>query len=63
MPIFDHMGAEARLQSAKKVWAKIAEMKKIKDVPVVFMGDLNGLPEEASIVFSRKCDGKCQKEK
>lgn len=48
---FDHMGAEARYQSAKKVWDLMPALKKAKRCPVIFLGDLNGLPEEASIQF------------
>jgi endonuclease/exonuclease/phosphatase family metal-dependent hydrolase len=48
---FDHEGDTARLESAKIVWKRIAELKKQKNCPVIFMGDLNGLPEESSIQY------------
>ena len=48
---FDHEGDTARLESAKIVWNKIKELKARQNFPVIFMGDLNGLPEEASIQY------------
>jgi endonuclease/exonuclease/phosphatase family metal-dependent hydrolase len=47
---FDHIGEKARLESARLVWKRIAELRK-NNCPVIFIGDLNGLPEEASIQF------------
>lgn len=42
---FDHIGVVARQESAKIILKKIKEIKKEKNIPVVFMGDLNALPE------------------
>jgi endonuclease/exonuclease/phosphatase family metal-dependent hydrolase len=46
---FDHVGKEARLNAAKIIVEKIKELKKKKNCGLVFMGDLNVLPEDDSI--------------
>jgi endonuclease/exonuclease/phosphatase family metal-dependent hydrolase len=48
---FDHVGKEARFQSAQMIVDKIKEVKSIKNSPMVFMGDLNARPEENTIVL------------
>ncbi len=46
---FDHVGAEARRQSAKLVIAKIAEIMGSENLPVFFVGDLNSQPDKIPI--------------
>ncbi len=48
---FDHVGALARLESAKLIVAQIAALKKINNCEVIFTGDLNARPEEAPVAF------------
>ncbi|MBK9730039.1 MAG: endonuclease/exonuclease/phosphatase family protein [Chitinophagaceae bacterium] len=48
---FDHLGATARLESAKMIVEKIAELRKAKDCEVVFMGDLNSKPDESPVQY------------
>lgn len=47
---FDHMGEQAREESAKLIIEKIEEINK-KALPVILMGDFNLEPETASIQF------------
>ncbi len=44
---FDHMGATARIESAKLITARIKQLTKDKNYPVVFTGDFNSKPDEA----------------
>ncbi|ULQ50617.1 endonuclease/exonuclease/phosphatase family protein [Flavihumibacter fluvii] len=44
---FDHIGAEARLQSARLIWQKMTEINAQKKLPVFLMGDFNSRPNEA----------------
>lgn len=46
---FDHVGAEARRQSANLVLAKIAEIMGSENLPVFFVGDLNSQPDKIPI--------------
>jgi endonuclease/exonuclease/phosphatase family metal-dependent hydrolase len=46
---FDHIGKESRFRAAGMIVEKIKELKKKRDCPVVFMGDLNATPEENTI--------------
>jgi endonuclease/exonuclease/phosphatase family metal-dependent hydrolase len=46
---FDHIGTESRFRAAGMIADKIKELKKKKDCPAVFMGDLNATPEENTI--------------
>ncbi|MFA5417987.1 MAG: endonuclease/exonuclease/phosphatase family protein, partial [Bacteroidales bacterium] len=46
---FDHVGDEARRQSAKLIIAKIAEINGIDNLPVFFVGDLNTQPDKIPI--------------
>ena len=46
---FDHVGDEARRQSAKLIIAKIAEIMGTEDLPVFFVGDLNTQPDKIPI--------------
>lgn len=46
---FDHVGDEARRQSAKLIIAKIAEIMGTEDLPVFFVGDLNSQPDKIPI--------------
>jgi endonuclease/exonuclease/phosphatase family metal-dependent hydrolase len=48
---FDHIGKEARFNSAKMIVEEIKELKSIKNYPVIFMGDLNARPDENTIVL------------
>lgn len=43
---FDHMGKQARLESAKLIVQKIAELNAKKNYPVIVTGDFNSKPEE-----------------
>lgn len=47
---FDHMGDEARKQSAKLIWKKIQELTSNEE-PVLMMGDLNLEPDSEPIQF------------
>lgn len=47
---FDHIGDEARLQSAKLILSKINEINK-KNLPIVLMGDFNLKPESDPIQY------------
>jgi endonuclease/exonuclease/phosphatase family metal-dependent hydrolase len=42
---FDHVGAEARNNSAKLIIKKISEMQNIVELPIIITGDLNCNPE------------------
>jgi endonuclease/exonuclease/phosphatase family metal-dependent hydrolase len=44
---FDHVGATARLESAKLIIEKINQLNKGKNYPVVLVGDFNSRPDEA----------------
>lgn len=46
---FDHVGTEARRQSANLVLAKIAEIMGSENLPVFFVGDLNSQPDKIPI--------------
>lgn len=46
---FDHVGAEARRQSAKLIISKIAEINGTDNLPVFFVGDLNSQPDKIPI--------------
>ncbi len=46
---FDHMGKLARTESAKLILAKMKELTKGKNYPVVFMGDLNSQPGDEPV--------------
>lgn len=46
---FDHVGDEARRQSAKLIIAKITEIMGTEDLPVFFVGDLNSQPDKIPI--------------
>lgn len=46
---FDHVGVEARRQSAKLIIAKIAEINGTDNLPVFFVGDLNSQPDKIPI--------------
>lgn len=46
---FDHVGDEARRQSAKLIIAKITEIMGAEDLPVFFVGDLNTQPDKIPI--------------
>lgn len=50
---FDHIGKEARNQSAKLIARKIMEISKT-DIGVVLMGDLNLPPESSAIQFLKQ---------
>ncbi len=47
---FDHVGEQARKESVKLIWEKIGKLNE-KDLPVIFMGDLNLEPDTESIQF------------
>ena len=47
---FDHMGEEAREESARLIWKMIQELNS-EDLPVVLMGDLNLEPNAPGIKF------------
>lgn len=49
---FDHVGEEARKQSAELIVKKIKELNAAKH-PVILMGDFNATPESAPLVFLR----------
>ena len=49
---FDHLGAEARLQSAQLIHSKISELN-IHNLPVILMGDLNAGPSSEPIEYLR----------
>lgn len=44
---FDHIGKEARLQSAHLIWQRMNEVNARKNLPVFLMGDFNSRPNEA----------------
>lgn len=46
---FDHVGAEARRQSAKLIIAKIDKINETDNLPVFFVGDLNSQPDKIPI--------------
>lgn len=46
---FDHVGKLARTESAKLILAKMKELTKGKNYPVVFMGDLNSKPADEPV--------------
>ncbi|PIF06100.1 MAG: endonuclease [Draconibacterium sp.] len=46
---FDHVGIEARKNSADLIWSKINEMTAGKDLPVILTGDFNLKPEQKPI--------------
>jgi endonuclease/exonuclease/phosphatase family metal-dependent hydrolase len=48
---FDHVGKIARLHSAQLIVGKIKELKDKKNYPIVFMGDLNAMSDENTIVL------------
>lgn len=48
---FDHVGSQARLESARLIIATIATLKKINNCEVIFTGDLNARPEEAPVTY------------
>ncbi len=53
---FDHVGKQAREESARLIWKKMQELNS-GDLPVVLMGDLNLEPEAPGIKFlSEKLD-------
>lgn len=43
---FDHIGVNARRNAAKMILEKIKILGKEKNIPLIFMGDLNSLPED-----------------
>ena len=47
---FDHIGENARLESAKLIAKKIDLLNR-KNIPVIFMGDLNARPSDEPILF------------
>lgn len=47
---FDHIGEQARQESAKLIYSKIEELNK-ENLPLILMGDLNLEPETESIRF------------
>ena len=47
---FDHIGKQARLESAKLILEKINELNR-QDYPVLMMGDLNSMPDSPPITF------------
>lgn len=47
---FDHVGAQARMNSAKLIWEKISALN-TKDLPVFVLGDLNLQPNTAPIQY------------
>lgn len=51
---FDHIGKEARRNSALMILEKIKELKKKKDVPVFITGDFNSVPTDEPIQFLTK---------
>lgn len=48
---FDHVGKEARLESAKQLWQLAESLQQQKKIPLVLMGDLNVRPEDPPLVF------------
>ena len=50
---FDHIGAEARRQSAELIVRKIQELNKAQE-PIILMGDFNSEPQEAPAQFLSK---------
>ncbi|MBZ5859210.1 endonuclease/exonuclease/phosphatase family protein [Flavihumibacter profundi] len=48
---FDHIGAEARLQSARLIWDKMTALNNVKKLPVFLMGDFNSRPNEAPAMY------------
>lgn len=48
---FDHMGVTARIASAQLITAKITDLNKEKNYPVVLTGDLNSKPGEAPAMY------------
>jgi endonuclease/exonuclease/phosphatase family metal-dependent hydrolase len=48
---FDHVGKEARLESAKQLWQLAESLQAQKKLPLVLMGDLNVRPEDPPLVF------------
>lgn len=48
---FDHIGATARLESARLIWEKINILNREKKLPVLLTGDFNSRPEEAPAQF------------
>lgn len=47
---FDHESKQARIESVKLIWEKIQSLNKEKH-PVIFMGDLNAIPDSPPISF------------
>jgi endonuclease/exonuclease/phosphatase family metal-dependent hydrolase len=47
---FDHMGKQARLESARLIIEKIHELN-TKSLPAFLIGDLNATPDEAPVTF------------
>ncbi len=51
---FDHIGKEARKNSAKLIRQKIQKMTKNKNVPVILTGDFNLTPDTEPIILLKK---------
>jgi endonuclease/exonuclease/phosphatase family metal-dependent hydrolase len=51
---FDHIGEEARLQSAQLLQKKYTELQQNKPAPILLMGDFNAEPDSFPIIFLRK---------
>jgi endonuclease/exonuclease/phosphatase family metal-dependent hydrolase len=51
---FDHIGKEARKNSAELIRQKVQEMTKDKNLPVIVTGDLNLTPETEPVVLLKR---------
>lgn len=51
---FDHVGVEARKNAANIIRQKVMEMTKGKNLPVIFMGDLNLTPDSEPVVMLKR---------
>ncbi len=51
---FDHIGIEARKNSAELIRKKIEEMTENKNLPVILTGDFNLTPEQEPIILIKK---------
>lgn len=48
---FDHMGATARIESARLIAARIESLTASQQFPVVLMGDFNSKPQDAPVQY------------
>ena len=48
---FDHLGDTARIESAKLITAKIIQLTKDENYPVILTGDFNSKPNEAPAMY------------